>query len=372
MEEYVNCTQRIGWDGLTKISLAVILEGQHPSGAFPAAPTFSQYNYCWLRDGTYIALSLLRRGYVEEVRSYIQWAADVIGRYTWKVEQLPTLLRSGNRQSTKWFLGARYTLEGEEDGSDWPNFQIDGYGSWLWLVAQFLQTTGQKAPDDWHERFITVVDYLDLVWKLPNSDCWEEFEGQVHPATLACLVGGLRDIAPYLDADYSLRCTSLAEEISAFVIEHIHPDGYFPKFLGSELVDASLIWLGVPYRVVELDDPALRRTIERIETELASGGGVKRYVKDTYYGGGEWVILAAFLGLYQLRVGNRTRAVQLLEWITEQQTNGGFLPEQVLHSVNVPSMIGVWEQKWGGVATPLIWSHAMFLLLEGELKGTTN
>ena len=372
MEEYVNCTQRTSWDELTQMSLAVILEGQHPSGAFPAAPTFSQYNYCWLRDGTYIALSLLKRGYVEEVRSYIQWVADVIGRYSWKVERLPALLRSGRERSMRWFLGARYTVEGEEDSSDWPNFQIDGYGSWLWLVAQFLQATGQKAPSDWFERFATVVDYLDLVWKLPNSDCWEEFEGHVHPATLACLVGGLRDIASYLRSDYTLRCTSLAEEISAFVIEHVHPDGYFPKFLGSEMVDASLIWLGVPYGVVELDDPALRRTIERIETELASKGGVKRYVKDTYYGGGEWVILAAFLALYQLRIGNRMRAVQLLEWITEQRSDDGYLPEQVLQSVNDPSMISVWEQKWGRVATPLLWSHAMFLLLEGELTGTTN
>ena len=36
-------------------SAAVILEYQHELGAYPASPTFTVYNYSWLRDGSFTA-----------------------------------------------------------------------------------------------------------------------------------------------------------------------------------------------------------------------------------------------------------------------------------------------------------------------------
>ena len=32
-----------------------------------------------------------------------------------------------------------------------------------------------------------------------------------------------------------------------------------------------------------------------------------------------------------------------------------------------PSMLPVWEERWGPVATPLLWSHAAYLILADEL-----
>ncbi len=357
---------------LREVSISIILENQHPTGGFTASPTFSQYGYSWLRDGTYIAYSLLRIGRFDAVRAYIQWVADVIGRYDFKIDQLAGLLESGLPKQNNWFLSARYTLEGKEDTSDWPNFQIDGYGSWLWLTGEYLRARNEAIPSDWSTRAEAVVTYLELVWSLPNSDCWEEFNGHIHPATLACLVGGLRNMTPYLDSPWCSRSEQLATTITDYIMKNTHKGGYFPKYIGAEMIDASLVWLSVPYGVVKPDHPLMKRTIEKIEQEITYEGGVRRYPQDTYYGGGQWIILSAFLGWYYLRVGNPQRAEELMKWILRQQANDGLLPEQVLVQVNDPSMIDPWEKRWGPVATPLLWSHAMFLILDNELSVYTH
>ena len=37
---------------------------------------------------------------------------------------------------------ARYTLDGsleQPDDEPWPNFQVDGYGMWLWALSEHLR-----------------------------------------------------------------------------------------------------------------------------------------------------------------------------------------------------------------------------------------
>ena len=43
---------------LARRSVEVILDGQAPSGAFIASPTFGQYRFSWLRDGAFITEAL--------------------------------------------------------------------------------------------------------------------------------------------------------------------------------------------------------------------------------------------------------------------------------------------------------------------------
>jgi isomaltose glucohydrolase len=108
------------------------------------------------------------------------------------------------------------------------------------------------------------------------------------------------------------------------------------------------------------------RTYEKIRTDLLRGG-VYRYLGDTFYGGGEWLILTAWLGWYEARTGRSERAWSRLEWIAAQATPEGLLPEQVSGRTQDPAYIEEWTKRWGPVATPLLWSHAMYLTLATEL-----
>ena len=93
----------------------------------------------------------------------------------------------------------------------------------------------------------------------PSVDWWEEREG-IHAATLWCIGDGL-------DSD-EIRREAIAR--------------------ADDRLDASQLFIGTP------------ELVERVESTLVSpGGGVWRNLDDEYYGGGEWMLLTAMLGLAQ-------------------------------------------------------------------------
>jgi len=108
----------------------------------------------------------------------------------------------------------------------------------------------------------------------------------------------------------------------------------------------------------------MQATIQAIEADLhRPRGGVYRYKTDVYYGGGEWLILTAWLGWYYARAGKLNEAQTLKEWIESKANTDGCLPEQVSDHTLVPTHFELWLKKWGPVASPLLWSHAMYILL---------
>jgi isomaltose glucohydrolase len=111
----------------------------------------------------------------------------------------------------------------------------------------------------------------------------------------------------------------------------------------------------------------------RIQQELhRPGGGVRRYQGDTFYGGGQWILLAASLGWATLATGATELAPQLLAWVEASANDAGYLPEQVAEDVQSPHMLAWWQARWGATATPLLWSHAMHVILHDELQAAAD
>ena len=98
------------------------------------------------------------------------------------------------------------------------------------------------------------------------------------------------------------------------------------------------------------------------------GGGVYRYLYDTYYGGGEWVLLGAWLGWHYAQNGQIEQAKELKHWVEAQADENGDLPEQVSDHLLAPDRFPEWHERWGLIAKPLAWSHAMYLILCEELR----
>ena len=65
--------------------------------------------------------------------------------------------------------------------------------------------------------------------------------------------------------------------------------------------------------------------------------------------------------------GDTARALELLHWAAATVTPEGYLQEQVGLHVLDATMTQEWVDRWGSVATPLLWSHAMFTRLAVEL-----
>jgi GH15 family glucan-1,4-alpha-glucosidase len=130
-------------------------------------------------------------------------------------------------------------------------------------------------------------------------------------------------------------------------------------------VDGSLLWLSVPFPVVAPSDPLVATTVEAVRTDLSGpGGGIYRFLGDTYYGGGQWLLLTSWLAWHDALAGDAAAAEAAQAWVRGQALGNGDMPEQVWNNAQEGSMVEPWVERWGAVATPLLWSHAMYLIAE--------
>lgn len=357
-------------------SLDVIRAGQAPGGAYIACPDFPTYRYCWFRDGTFIAHAMDLWGEYESTWRFYDWAAETVLARTEAVERCIAAAERGTRPDPRDLLDTRYTLDGSRGGdAEWPNFQLDGFGTLLWGFERHMCLAGRSAlPVSWAQAARLLVRYLAALWTRPNYDCWEEFPDRIAVSTLAALHAGLRAAATLLGTDDPDGRLSLetAATIAARVQDDGVRDGHLIKQLGgTDAVDASLLWASVPfveYGLLRPDDPLMRATAARIECDLIGAtGGVHRYRADTYYGGGEWVLLAALLGEYRAALGDEDGARACLAFVAAHADARGQLPEQVSDAPLHPSYVRQWVERWGPVARPLLWSHAAYLSLAAAL-----
>ena len=352
---------------LFKRSIEIILQNQTPEGAFAASPNFPTYDYCWYRDSSFIAYAMDKVGEYQSAARFHDWAAATITRRSDLIERAVAKARRGEKLLPEDVLHTRYTVNGDPATEDWPNFQLDGFGTWLWALgehAQAIREDGSSKPNaglrsEWLAAADLVADYLSALWDRPCYDCWEEFPDNIHPHTLAAIYGGLSAHQKFGERDHSAVLLAIRRTITQTAVENNH----FVKFIGADGVDASLLGLAVPYRLVAADDSVMVGTVAAIEKMLMKGAGVHRYVEDSYYGGGEWILLTAWLGWYYAEIGEQAKAKQAQAWIEAQVVGQGYLPEQVPYSLNAPEYYEIWCKRWGAIATPLLWSHAKYLIL---------
>jgi isomaltose glucohydrolase len=290
-------------------SVEIILEGQAASGAYAASPKFSQYrDFCWFRDGAFITEAMSRMGEVESAERFFDWCAEIVRR----------------DPSGPW--DARYKLDGSSDPTPWwPHRQFDGLGLWVWAMENHVER--HRVSSRWDDAAEATRAFLAEHWSEPCHDWWEEREG-VHAATLGCIWAALRrdDLA------------SSARE--AREREGLDGSHAFLVVLGLANVDV----------------------LAEIERTL----GYHRHLEDDYYGGGEWPVLAGLVGW--ARCLNGLDARPQLGWIESQAESDGALPEQAGERLRPASYDG-WVARWGPPAVPLLWSHAMYLILHTALAG---
>ncbi|HET7146376.1 MAG TPA: glycoside hydrolase family 15 protein [Gaiellaceae bacterium] len=287
-------------------SVDVILAGQAPSGGYTASPTFSQYrDYCWFRDGAFIAEAMSRAGQPESAERFFDWCAGIV------------------RASPHGPWDSRYRLDGTHDPTSWwPHRQLDGLGLWVWAMRNHVARHDVRSR--WDDAADATVAFLEAHWPEPCHDWWEERSG-VHAVTLGCIwaaVGG--------------------DAIASAARERCR----------GERVDGSHAFLVVVGLAGE-------DVLERVETAL----GYHRHADDEYYGGGEWPVLAGLTGWARTVCGRE--ADTQLAWIESQANADGALPEQVGELLR-PERYEPWVGRWGPPACPLLWSHAMYLILRSE------
>ncbi len=363
---------------LMQHSRAVILQNQQPGGAYLACPHMPDYQFSWFRDGAYIAYALtldgaaLGTGYAgsmaaqwESAQQFHDWCAGVVNARADALERAIARAEQGQPPVMADVLRARYTASGADGPDDWPEFQLDGLGTWLWSLATFVDTARLDRPLSlaWERAIRLTARYLAALWNTPCYDCWEERHNDIHISTLGAIYAGLNAAQRMVPA---LDFTTTTAAIRRFVLERgLTPGSELAKSVGLDMVDANLISVAVPHGLLDVHDPVMERTIARIERELhAPGSGVYRYRDDVYYGGGPWVMLALWLAWYYVEAGETAQARDLLVWAEAQADTDGNLPEQVPTPLLAPDHFQPWVEQRGPIANPLLWSHAKYLIVQ--------
>ena len=235
-------------------------------------------------------------------------------------------------------LNARYRVDGEDDPTDWPDFQLDGLGTWLWSLAEFVTLARLRPlPLAWEQAVELSARYLAALWRTPCYDCWEERGDDIHISTLGAVYAGLEAAARLIPGT---DLTGVAQQIREFVLaDGLTPGGELAKSVGLDMVDANLLSVAVPHGLLRPTDPIMERTVARIERELhAPNSGVHRPLEDVYYGGGAW---------------------------SENQVSADYyLPEQVNTNMLAPEFYDDWVKRRGPIANPLLWTHAKYLIVQ--------
>lgn len=357
-------------------SIAIIEANQAANGAYVACPAYPTYRYCWFRDGTFIAHAMDLWQRPASARRFYDWAAQMVLARTEAVERCLENAALGRPLNPADLLHTRYTLDGDQGNEEWPNFQLDGFGTLLWGWQRHIQLSGSESmPREWSNAADLLVRYLAALWQRPNYDCWEEFPDQIAVSTLAALYAGLHAISPALECTggNAQLAQNTAARIKDFVLKEGMQSGHLVKQIGGdESVDGSLLWACVPFGehgLLKSEDAVMRATVMCIEQDLrGTAGGVHRYRADTFYGGGEWMLLTTLLGEYYATTDQLEKAQDCLAYVEARADEQGHLPEQDSSAALYPAYVEPWQARWGTVARPLLWSHAAYLNLSARLQ----
>jgi isomaltose glucohydrolase len=358
------------WLGsLANTSVELILRMQDASGAYPASPTFSAYRgYCWFRDGAFIADAMSAAGETDSAERFFDWCARILVDREAQVGEIVSGESSGNPVPDADMLPTRYTFAGAAGEDEWWDFQLDGFGTWLWAAAEHARRHGSDLTR-WSRAIELTVDYLTSSWQRPCFDWWEENADRIHVSTLSCILAGLSSVvdAGTLDSTRHHQALRATELIRNRIVEHGLSGGHLAKWLGSADADSSVLSAIAPLGTFPVTGAIGAETLRIIDDTLNVDGGVHRYLADTFFGGGQWPLLSCFLGLGFAAQGDKERAIQQLSWAAATADAAGALPEQVGEHLLAPSMTQEWVERWGPVAQPLLWSHAMFVRLALEV-----
>ena len=109
----------------------------------------------------------------------------------------------------------------------WGHHQLDGLGTWLWSLDRHLSFS--DALQENHEILQAtdlISHYLQTLWQLPCSDCWEENETGIHTYTLAATYAGL---IAHSNIRRDAKSYQTAQEIKDFLLNKMNPERLLHK-----------------------------------------------------------------------------------------------------------------------------------------------
>ncbi|MFH1716008.1 MAG: glycoside hydrolase family 15 protein [Planctomycetota bacterium] len=353
----------------------------NPSGAvYPSA--VQDYGYVWVRDAAYVCMAADLLGLKEIPERFFDWCLNrtegfrdtglFYNAYSVNGALHGTLIPPDEVKVSRQAAGkyAHLIHHGTQFQPDQNgtlliaiNHHIKHFGSDVSSFAELIATTASGICNSWNGRMFT----------LPCFDLWEERcipakRRRYHTYSLAMCAAGLRAATQLLGKKPNWvrrekeMSNILAKACSAGAksIPRTYNAGGGNIKKDDALTDASMLGLIYPSEALHPSDENMKRTVRAImQHNMTKDGGLLRYPGDKYCGGvrdgwvtltgaGSWPLLSFWMSIYFSLSGDTGKAREFfarpLAGVSEH------IPEQIFADKAKPSI------------TPLLWSHAMFVI----------
>ncbi len=325
----------LGHDAL--LDLHALLRGG--GGAIAGAST--AWRYVWPRDAAFVAAALSATGHHRDAFEILDYLQTV--------------------QAPDGSFHARYTVT-EQLPPDDRGTQTDGTGWGLWALAQAIDAVEtNRERDALLTRFAPLIERSTAFLlaqvsdrsplPAPSSDYWEHRETQVTLGTAAPVLAGLEAAARLHDlrgdTGNAARSTAAAAALREAITAEFGTFGY-GRYPGRSLQDAAASFVLPPF-VAEPLPGAATAWRASIETMTRPGGGLAPGAAwpETQY---SWTPQTALYAWTAASLGDRTRAIEMLDWLDNHRTSTGAIPEKVGPD-GAPAAVA-----------PLAWTCALILL----------
>ena len=320
-----------------------------PTGAMVAAPTTSlpetfggsrnwDYRYAWIRDAALAIRAGNLIGAVDEARDFFHFVRDAMNReeslavmYAVDGEAVPA---ERVLDHLSGYAGCRPVRVGNDAREQ---RQLDTAGALLDAASLYERFGGSLGLSTWrHLR--AVVNQVRESWREPDHGIWENREGtrhNVHSKLMSwvALDRGLRLAPRFGGAAEEEAWMSAAAELQGEILRKgLDPTGrFFVSAYGGTDVDASLLLVPI-YGFLAPDDPRVLATIDRIRSELGSGGLLHRYRSPDGLAGQEGAFLLCGFWLAEALAlcGRLDEAQEVFVANTEASNHLGLLSEEVI------------------------------------------
>ena len=215
----------------------------------------------------------------------------------------------------------------------------------------------------------------DKIYKHVSYDLWEMNEG-VHLYSLASIYAAfnaMNEIYTNVRDKYQnnrlkieqmekniVKMEQEKENIKKYIEQNMYDEEtkILYRNTSDKKMDVSIIGAVYPFEVFGPKEKKVLNTVEKINMTLRTyTSGYLRFEQDSYMEGrNPWPIASLWMAMYYLKYGDKKKAKECFEFVTNSSSDLCFLSEQVDNSSMKPNWV-----------IGLGWSHAMYIITLAEL-----
>lgn len=322
---------------------ALVLKGltYQPSGAIVAAATTSlpeeiggirnwDYRFCWIRDACLSFYVLKKFGMVQEAEAFFGFVATLCQEAEGQLKPLYSI--AGEDDLTEvtigHFEGWRGSCPVRHGNKAAEQHQSDAYGQVLDLFYLY-ERLGGTLSQEMRLQGARLADISAQSWNRPDAGLWEPRKPEQRYLHAAIMNWVALDRAIRLFGERPDWCRERDRIVACVNGEGVHPDGYYPQYIGGADVDAAL--LIAPMVGFPVDEATFARTVDTIIERLGHGPLVYRYKNDDGLPGheGTFLLCAFWLVDALLWLGRDEEARSRFAGLRALQNDVGLYAEEV-------------------------------------------